>query len=268
MTTVKRNLSPARVVQEPFRIPSADWEEQRNAWQGLKQRLASITQVIEDAQYAEVPSWHYDTTPTTSSTITFTKSLSNTILPAVPLLYVQDDIPYYARLKSISGGTWTIQGAPMDTASEIQYLGVGYSTSMVQWDITIPVAYGFVGDLVTPNTGRILHWNLPKARLVAFSVIHETDATISQPSVNVKVDGNLVSTESGNNGPSVSTSLGWNSDVAINTTNYVVEPESLIDIACTVAGNDGSAANLTVTLLFAYEKRALTDVFQLLARFE
>jgi hypothetical protein len=240
--------------------------------QTIQDLINGMIQTREDAEYAEVPPWLIPShEPTTSSTVTVYLNLINSIIPGRPVLYVQNDIPYYGRLKTVAADTWTIQGAPMILGTKFAQHGffIGYANSILQIDFHLPGLYGAAATTtgLLSVAGRYYSWEGVRARLVAFAARHVTDDGASNPKINMLVNGNRVSTNNGGLGiQPIAASWVWNPDVAIHTTNYIVETGDPIEIEITAAGGAGNAANLTVSVFIAIEKRAMSDIFQLVNR--
>jgi len=125
-------------------------------------------------------------------------------------------------------------------------------------DFHIAGAYGgSTQDLLAAVAKQYCKWQKAKAFLVSFSATHGTaDTGAAQPYVNVKVNGNLVSTNSSNHGVQASATPGtWadNPAVAVASTYYVVNRGNAVEVRCTVVGTNGNAADLTVSCVFVYE---------------
>jgi len=264
--------------QKPFalRYP-LNFNEARQAFSSLDAEINGAIQTREDMVYAELPPWLIPTKrPTTTSTITTEVDLETTVIPGCPVLYIQGDVPYYGRLKTVSSTTWTIQGPPMTVGTMFAGDGIhgfflGYANSIVQMNLRIPGLYGAGATTTALLTfsGQYLTWSGSRARLVAFKARHATNDATVNPKVNILVDGARVSTNDANLGiqPLVANWV-WNPDVAIHATNYVVETDDAIEVEVTAAGGTGDASDLSVTLFIAYEKRAVSDILQLVNRYQ
>jgi len=256
--------------QKPFKIRyPLNFSEARNTFADLDYEINAAIQDREDAEYAEVPPWVIPThRPTTTSTVTVDPDLQNTLNIGRPVIYIQNDTPYYGRLKTVTTDTWTIQGAPMTVSQDFAEHGffLGYANSIVQVDLKIPGLYGAVATTTAllSLAGTFQSWGNARARLVAFAARHATNDTTANPKINILVDGARVSTADGNLGiQPLAASWVWNPDVSINTTNYIVETDDPIEIEVTAAGGTGDASDLSVALFIAYEKRAMSDILHL-----
>lgn len=198
----------------------------------------------------------YTTTPATTSTITMSDTSDFAMGDAVR--YAYGGTTYYGVITAVSTNTSiTLAGATLDTGQALTELSVGGKGKVVQMPVFISGAYGDgVADLVLADMNAYIRWKLGNAWLVTFEFTHATaDTGASQPKVNVKVATNAVSSNDSNNGLQLSTAGTWavNSAIAINTTNYIVEQNDAIEIACTVAGTNGDASNLSGNLIFILE---------------
>jgi hypothetical protein len=142
----------------------------------------------------------------------------------------------------------------LDVGNDITELSVGAPSQLVIMDLTVAGAYADnTEDILQGTANRYIRWKKSTAYLVGLSATHKTaDTGASQPKLNVKVDGNLVSTQDSNAGLQLSTAGAWvdGSAVAISTSNYAVSWNSSLDLRVTAAGTNGDAANLSVALIF------------------
>lgn len=259
-------MSPTKPYKMPKPLPR-NFDDARFLFGSYEDMINMAIQHREDAQYAEfapwiIPSKHPDTT----SAFTVERDFRNTLLVGSPILYVQNDTPYYARLSSVGETSLGIQGAPMTVADELTSVFVGDPTMLVQVDLLIPGLYAVAATttLLLSQAGRYYSWSGFRARLVAFRIRHATDDSTVQPKINILVDGARVSTNDTTLGiqPSAAAWV-WNPDVAIDKTNYIVETDDAIEVEVTAAGGTMDASDLSVALFFAMEKRAFSDILQL-----
>lgn len=217
----------------------------------------TIAEAVEDLQDYGLGRWallatgDYTATPASTSRIT----MSDTSLMAVglPVKYVIGGTTYYGLVTVVSTDAYIdVAGAPL--SSTITALYVGSAELVIEADFFVADTYGDgVADLLDADEDTAFRWGVAKAYLVAFAVKHKTNDTgANQPKINMKVAGNLVSTEDSNNGPAVSTSWVENSAVAINTSNYNISRDDAVEVSCTSAGSNGDAAHLTVTATFVW----------------
>lgn len=199
----------------------------------------------------------YTSTPTSTSTIAMTDTSDLKI--GVPVKYTYLGTTYYGIVTSIaSNASITIAGAPLSITNALSALCVGIPEMVEQVDFTITTPYDNAAqDLLAAVEERYFKWQKAKAYLVSFSATnHWPDSGAIQPYVNVKIAGNLVSTDASTHGVQVSAVAGtWtdNSAVGISSANYEIERGDALDIRCTVAGTTGDAECLTVSCVFVYE---------------
>lgn len=192
----------------------------------------------------------YTATPASTSRITM--SDTSRLYIGMPLKYEYDEVAYYGLVSDVSDNAYIdIQGAPLDTGEDITTLYIGSIERAVQVDFFISGTYadGAETELLDADMNTGFTWMMAGARLVAFKVKHKSDDSSSQPYVNMTVNGSLVSTENSGDGPQVSTEWVYASGVAINTGNYVVNRDAVIEIS-TSAGGAGDAEHLTVEAFF------------------
>lgn len=204
--------------------------------------------VINQAAYTEA-------SPSSSSTITFDGgSMTNGIkLKASDYFAVGSpvrteigtDTFYYGICTAVTDSLITIAGAPL-ALSPILSLAVG-TPEMVR-QIPIYVGKAAYAQVVADLTAGKLRWWGRTGYLVAFSGAHETTG---QPKINVKCNGNLVSTNDSNNGIQLSATPGTfvdNPAVEIDPANYVIAHGQ--DVVIRVTALVGSQSYLSMSLVF------------------
>ena len=216
--------------------------------------------IVEEAQQAawsEVTSSKYTLTPPTTSTITMTDTSDFAI--GYPVKWTQAGDTYYGVVTAISANAQiTIAGPALSDASELSALYAGRPERVIYKDFFVDTAFGAaVQDIFSAVTYLRYRWNLGPAYLVSFSgVLGVIDTGGSQPKINVKVGGDLVSTDDSNKGLTLASSAGTWTDNTVGTidnTKYDVARHDSIDIRCTEAGTNGDADCLTATLTFVLE---------------
>lgn len=137
-----------------------------------------------------------------------------------PVRTVIGSTTYYGICTAIADNLLTIAGAPLQTATAIVSLSVG-TPEMVR-QIPIYVTNDDYAVAVGDMTAGTFRWRGRTGYLVAFSGAH---STTGQPKINVKCNGNLVSTNDSNLGIQLSATPGTfvdNSAVAISQANYAI----------------------------------------------
>lgn len=209
----------------------------------------AIRYAIEEVdRWSRVATSRYTSTPASTSRITM--SDTSYLYAGLPVKYDIGSVHYHGIITAVATNSYIdIAGAPL--SGTINYLWVG-KHEMVRIK-TFYVAGNYAddaADLLDADNNQAFRWEARTAMLVAFSVKHKTDDSGTQPYINIKVDGALVSTENTNDGPQVGTSWVSNSAVAIDTTNYQVDWHDDIEVRCTVAGGTGDASDLSVHCVF------------------
>jgi len=204
--------------------------------------------------WREIASSKYTALPTSSSTIAMTDTSDFAVGMAVR--WTQSGTDYYGIVSAVSASTSiTVHGPALSTSVNITALYAGDDSRIVQRDVLISGNYGDgAADLIASDNKSAWRWNGPAAHLVHFAAIHNSDDTgANQPKVNVKVGGNAVSTNDSNNGVQVGTTWQDNPAAEVNASNYAVSNGDAIEIACTVAGSNGDASDLTVGIVFVLD---------------
>lgn len=137
-----------------------------------------------------------------------------------PVRVVIGSTTFYGICTAVADALLTITGPPLTLATAIVSVSVG-TPDMVQ---QIPVYVGKAGyaAAVADLTAGQFRWRGRTGYLVAFSGSHETTG---QPKINIKCNGNLVSTNDASNGIQLSATPGtWvdNPVATISQTNYAI----------------------------------------------
>jgi len=213
------------------------------------------------AQAGELPwtlvgSSKYTATPPTTSTLTMSDTSDMAI--GKPIRFTQSATNYYAIVTALSANaSITIAGAPLDTGAQVTELRVGPPETVEQVEFKVSGAWAAsVQDVLAAVAKTYFKWQRQDAYLVAISAVHATaDTGAAQPKLNVKVAGDLVSTEDSNAGLQLSTAGTWvdGSAVAISASNYKISRGDAVEIRCTSTGSNADAEDLTVSLVFVFE---------------
>jgi hypothetical protein len=192
----------------------------------------------------------YTAAPASTSQLTMSDTSDMRI--GGPLRYDIGGTTYYGVITALVANTSiTIAGAPLSGA--VSNLKVS-PMDVIEVDFFISGTYGAsVQNLLQPVMKQYYLWRFSEARLVKFSMVHNTaDTGANQPKLNVKVNANAVSTNDGNNGVQLSAAGTWvdNSAVAIDTTNYITTNGLAVEVALTVVGTNKDSSDLTVSCVF------------------
>jgi hypothetical protein len=205
------------------------------------------------------PSWttisgtKYTATPASTSTVTF--SDTGDLAVGRPVRYTYNGTTYYGIITAVSANaSMTIAGAPLDVAHDISALAIGTPAQVVTMDLKVAGTYADnVEDILAAEGNQYIRWRKSAAYLVALSATHKTaDTGAAQPKLNVKVAGNLVSTQDSSAGLQLSTAGAWvdGSAVTISTANYDVAWNDAIELRVTAPGTNGDALDLSACLVF------------------
>ncbi len=237
------------------------------------QGATALTTTVADiaahaaAEVAEQP-WSlvagskYTATPASTSTITMSDTSDFTV--GTPVKYVYNGSTYYGIVTAINANALlTIAGATLATGggtNDLTALYAGKPERVINLEYFVTTAYGnAVQDIFSAVTYERHKWQHADAYLVTFGATNGVaDTGAAQPKVNVKIAGNLISTDDSSKGISLSATPGtWtdNGAVAIKITSqeYNIERGDAIDIRCTEAGTNGDADCLSVSLVFVLE---------------
>jgi hypothetical protein len=206
-----------------------------------------------DPEWTTIAGTKYTATPASTSEVTF--SDTSDLAVGKPVRYTYGGTTYYGLITAVStNASMTIAGAPLDAGQDLTALEIGTSGQVVVMDLPVLGLYADdVEDVLVGMASRYVRWRKSAAYLVAISAVHDiADTGASQPKLNVKVGGSLVSTEDSNAGLQLSTAGAWvnGSAVAIDTTNYSVAFNDSLEIRVTAAGSNGNATDLNVCLVF------------------
>jgi len=139
---------------------------------------------------------------------------------------------YYGIVTAVTDTLLTITGAPLPL-SPILSLSVGQPNMVRQ--IAIHVSRQSYANAIGDILGVGHRWRGRTGYLVTFSATH---ASTGQPKINVKCNGNLVSSNDASNGIQLSATPGTfvdNSAVAITAANYVIADAQTIAVRVTAA---------------------------------
>lgn len=228
--------------------------------QGGTPKYASMSDLADyiagentDPEWTTISGTKFTSTPASTSTVTF--SDTSDLAVGKPVRYTYGGTTYYGIITAVAANSlMTIAGAPLDVGQAITVLEIGTTGQVVVMDLKVTGTYGDgVEDVLAGTENRYVRWRKSAAYLVAISATHKTaDTGAAQPKINVKVAGNLVSTEDSSAGLQLSTAGTWvnGSAVAISTANYDVAFNDALEIRCTAAGTNSNAANLSACLVF------------------
>jgi len=174
----------------------------------------------------------------------------------VPVRYTIGGTAYYGQVVALSANT-SIDVVGASLSSTVTKLEAGMSSLVVTVPLYIDSTYGDATntDLLKNDMNSFIKWRQGKAYLVSFSCVQTGVDTGTEPKINVQINNAAVSTADSNNGVQLGAAATWvdNSAIAISTTNYDINFDEELEVACTVAGGTGDAENLTVLCTFILE---------------
>lgn len=205
-----------------------------------------------EKRWTTIPTANYTATPASTSQITMSSTTG--IAVGMPARYSYNGTTYYGYVVTVTTNTSIVlAGAPLDVGHNLTALAVGRPEMMVSVPFHIAGAAGVfatgAADLLADINNQAYRWAGARAYCVDYLTKEKTEDTGTEPRINIKIDGNLLSTTSSNNGVQLLST--WQSNgVAINTSNYDIDQGNAVEVRCTVAGGAGDAAYLDVILLF------------------
>lgn len=211
-----------------------------------------LTNLRESLYWFTVDSSKYTSTPASTSRITMSDTTGINV--GMPIATTASAIRY-GVVKGVSANAYIdIGGEPI--SGTITALKIGRPNLIEQRIFNISGAYGAsVADIYGSVAKRYYRFDHPAGAIVAFSAIHNTpDTGATQPSINIRTPYGLVSTNGSNNGIAMPNSVAWadNPAVAFNAASMYIYAGQYIEIACTVRGTNGNAADLTVSVSIIY----------------
>lgn len=161
----------------------------------------------------------------------------------------------FGYVTNYSAGTVTIAGAPLDTDHD-DVMEYDACLKAFQFHILISGLFAAsTGDKLNSIMKTQFPWTTGNAKILFFSASQKTVDSTTQPKVNLKIAGNLLSTNDSNNGIQLSTSntIVKNPATAVNTSNYSIAADNLIEVNVSAAGGTGDCADLSLNVTAIYE---------------
>jgi hypothetical protein len=214
----------------------------------------NTSDIAANKEWVEISTSKYTSTP--ADTDTLTMSDTSDMAVGIPIRYTISGTVYYGQVVSITTDTSIdIVGASLSGSVTKLEIGRAHKIVTVPMYISGTYADGTDTDLLANDMTTYIKWRQGKAYLVSFSAVHDTVDSGTEPKVNVQINNAAVSTNDSNNGVQLSTAGTWvdNSAVAISTSNYDINWDEELEVACTAAGGTGDAEDLTVLCTFVLE---------------
>jgi hypothetical protein len=223
-----------------IRTAPANFDEARQTFQAIGQWMQRQERwrVIDPRAY---------TPSAPASTSRITCSSTAWAVAGLPIKWAQSGTAYYGLIRSVSENAYIdIAGAPLIASTPIQMLWVGRPEQVVSIEFFGDGQYGDVGLWYTKFQPNRRYWGHSAGYMVEFLCIHETNATTSQPQVNVAISDGLGSTVyplTANSGNGMSVLTSWQSSVVgIDPANYRVIFSRRISLEVKVADTGGTRA--------------------------
>ena len=216
-----------------------------------------ITSTPQTRRFRQYPTGRYTATIGATPSI-ITMSNTGGLFVGLPVAYAISSTLYFGIITAVSANTSiTVAGSGLAAGAVLDSLRIGTESMVRVESFYISGAYGASVDagLLGTIMKTAYKWRYPRAHLVSFSVRHNTAAATTQPTINVKIGGNSVSTDNSNNGIKPTTAGAWidNTLASINSSNSGIDFDEAVEIACTVVGNPtGGALDLTVECVFVH----------------
>lgn len=205
---------------------------------------------------------NYVTTPTSTSRISFDDAAALGGLKAGQAIKFQDgNGTYYGNINGVTSSDpnfWIdINGATLDTGSAIQNLWVAENNKLQIMDFTFGGSYGSSTGVISTQD-----YAGPNGYIVGALFKHGTDATTTNPKINIQTsDGTTTRTvfNTGTGGVEVTASsvsgFGVTADPTVNTSkeNYRVEYSWEVKINVETAGSGTAASDLRLQLIVVTE---------------
>jgi hypothetical protein len=212
-----------------------------NLLSGYRQRWTPLTAGVD-----------FSTTPASAYSITMLTSQTANISVGVPVRWTGASGTGYGIVTAITSGLLTVCGPAIPTLpSTLTALAYGLPEMVVTREYYVSGSYGqAMGDLLIPIMKQRARWCGPPSVLCMFQATHNTAAGTTQPKINIKLNGVLISSSSLQLG-----AAGANATVAtasMQSSYYGASGGNIpIEIYCAeVDTPSGAAKDLMVTLFF------------------
>jgi hypothetical protein len=189
-----------------------------------------------------------------SSVIVTNSDVTSYVKVGLPIKYSGDTMLYgIVTGVTYSGGSTYIgvDGPSCNTtiAGANTFIGQPYMLHTETFAVNGAYADGDNDTLLLTDTKTYWKWFTNSAYLVRFNVRHVTDASTTNPKVNLVVNGNSVSSDNSDSGITVGT-LWSSSLVTINSSNYQIGFDDSLEIKTNADAGTTHASDLTVQTTF------------------
>lgn len=233
------------------------------------ERFAFVELAIDTSSHRWRRVYDVSSTAASTSTITTNSDLTDFIKVGLPIRIAIDSAAgtatatsgnpvttsfLYGIVTAATSSLITISGPPLPTIAGHLigvYIGLPEMAAMLSMFVAGTYADATDDDLLANDMASPMKWAESRCYLVRVSAVQMTVDTGTEPSINIQL-GNT-------NALSTAIVLGaagtWveNDAAAIDETNYLVDFDEEVEVACTVAGGTGDAENLTVQCMLVAE---------------
>lgn len=194
----------------------------------------------------------YDPTPASISTILVTDDALSIWSRAIPIRYTIAGTTYYGAVSNITAGDRLIGVYGPALTGDIEALWVGHPERTLTKEITIIGDYGALTGDIGWTMGYSMRWMGPPAYLVGASLRHTTNATTTQPTMNLFVYDGSTTYEVAYADVTMGTAVQYIFRVV--PASYRIEARNTYGFYGKTAGVGATqAANLNGTLIFVLE---------------
>jgi len=201
---------------------------------------------VSDANFTHLPA--------STSTITFSDTTGMAV--GLPLEYTIGTVVKYGIITAVvTNSLVTIAGAPLSATIDDGGLRVGIRSQVVQVDFEIEHAgwgRNASTEILSEYGDKYFRWRRGTAYLVHFSAVQYSVDSGTEAKINVRINGNVVSSADTFLGIQLGAAATWvdNPAIEITTANYDVNYGESVDVYCTAAATTGDAGSLTVSCTF------------------
>jgi hypothetical protein len=204
-----------------------------------------------NSPWFEIDSSKYTATPASTSTITF--SDTSDITAGMGIKYTDLRGTFHAYISAVTSSLLTIKGAEFNVANDILKIEICDSSRVLRIPYFVPGKFAAAAE---DDCLRDIS-NSPEQHLGAnmyfcfFRISQSSVDATSQASINLQIDGSDVL----NSDKALVGSNSWEESGTVNTSNYLCDDLSEIEITTTAAGDGAATAseNLTVNSIWILE---------------
>lgn len=218
-------------------------------------RVIDTVEASQEIRWRSIPKEDLEPTPISSSRIGIASSAFRV---GLPVRWTVDGVNYFGMVADASPGNYIdVRGPAIDVAKTISDVAMGGAERVAQLEIFIAGGYGAsLGEKIASAMKSYSRWSMGPARVVSFAAAHNRADTTSQPKVNIKLNGNPVSSADGGLGVRLPNTAGqWTENplATIVAADYAVSYGSTFEVEVTAVAGTGNASGLTVNIVIVLE---------------